>query len=69
VIPSSLLPTDVVLDPALAQYASTNLKTVSVLRLHKLATIHARNVVRRLGVLSADASTEVDEKLRTLLQL
>ena len=69
VIPSSLLPTDVVLDPALAKYASTNLKTVSVLRLHKLATIHARNVVRRLGVLSADAATEVDEKLRTLLQL
>ena len=69
VIPSSLLPTDVVLDPALAKYASTNHKTVSVLRLHKLATIHARNVVRRLGVLSADAATEADEKLRTLLQL
>jgi hypothetical protein len=34
-----------------------------------LLTIHARNVVRRLGVLSAGVATEVDEKLRTLLQL
>jgi mRNA interferase MazF len=69
VIPPSLLPSDLVLDPTLAEHASTNLKTASVLRLHKLATIHARNVVRRLGVLSADTAAEVDEKLRTLLQL
>ena len=69
VIPPSLLPSDLVLDPALVEHASTNLKTVSVLRLHKLATIHARNVVRRLGVLSADTAAEVDEKLRALLDL
>jgi mRNA-degrading endonuclease toxin of MazEF toxin-antitoxin module len=69
VSPASLLPSDLVLDPTLAEHASTNLKTASVLRLHKLATIHARNVVRRLGVLSADTAAEVDEKLRTLLQL
>jgi mRNA-degrading endonuclease toxin of MazEF toxin-antitoxin module len=69
VIPPCLLPTDLVLDPASAKHASTNLKTVSVLRLHKLATIHGRNVVRRLGVLSADTAGEVDEKLRALLEL
>jgi len=52
VVPAALLPTDVVLDPATTQYASTMLKTRSVLRLHKLATVHTRNVVRRLGNLS-----------------
>lgn len=30
---------------------------------------NARNVVRRLGTLSTDTAAEVDEKLRTLLQL
>ncbi len=69
VIPPVLLPTDIVLDPAIAQHASTNLKTKSVLRLHKLATIHARNVIRRLGVLSPATASEVDNKLRTFLSL
>jgi mRNA interferase MazF len=69
VIPSILLPSDIVFDPAAAEHASTNLKTTSVLRLHKLATIHARSVVRRLGVLSAVSASEVDSKLRKLLNL
>jgi mRNA interferase MazF len=69
VIPSALLPSDVLLDPAVAEHVSTNLKTRSVLRLHKLATIHAHNVVRRLGVLSRTAASEVDTKLRELLEL
>jgi hypothetical protein len=54
VIPANLLPSDILLDPATAEHASTNLRTASVLCLHKLATIHGRNVVRRLGVLSDD---------------
>ena len=69
VVPSALLPTDIVLDPVTAQHASTMLKTRSVLRLHKLATVHARNVVRRLGTLSHAASLEVKERLRSLLEL
>lgn len=69
VIPSTLLPTDIVLDPATAEHASTNLKAKSVLRLHKLATIHARSVVRHLGSLSPATASEVDEKLRTFLDL
>jgi mRNA-degrading endonuclease toxin of MazEF toxin-antitoxin module len=69
VIPSAFLPSDILLDPAAAEHASTNLKTKSVLRLHKLATIHTRNVVRRLGVLSLPTAAEVDGKLRTLLGL
>ena len=38
VIPSQLLPSDLVLDPAKPEFRSTNLKTLSTLRLHKLAT-------------------------------
>lgn len=69
VLPPTLLPTDIVLDPAIAEFAATHLKAKSVLRLHKLATIHARNVVRRLGVLPPAAASEVDDKLRALLSL
>jgi mRNA-degrading endonuclease toxin of MazEF toxin-antitoxin module len=69
VIPPALLLSDILLDPAVAEYASTNLKTKSVLRLHKLATIHARNMVRRLGALSRTTASEVDGKLRKLLSL
>ena len=58
-----------VLDPVTAQHASTMLKTRSVLRLHKLATLHTRNVVRCLGTLSAATSLEVKERLRSLLEL
>lgn len=69
VMPDRLLPFDIVLDPNSAAFRSTNLKTRSVLRLHKLATIHARNVVRHLGVLSPAASVEVESRLRALLRL
>ncbi len=40
VFPHNLLPTDIVLDPGNPEASSTRLKTKSVLRLHKLATIH-----------------------------
>jgi len=69
VIPPQLLPTDVVLDPATSEHASTNLKTKSVLRLHKLATIHARSVVRRLGAICGATASQVDDGLRSLLDL
>ncbi|HZZ28896.1 MAG TPA: type II toxin-antitoxin system PemK/MazF family toxin [Pirellulales bacterium] len=69
VIPAALLPSDIVLDPGDADAVSTNLKTKSVLRLHKLATIHASAVVRRLGAISARTRDEVDIKLRALLDL
>ena len=69
VMPSPLLPSNVILDPATADQASTNLKTKTVVRLHKLATIHSRNVVRHLGSLSPTTAAEVDDKLHTLLDL
>jgi mRNA-degrading endonuclease toxin of MazEF toxin-antitoxin module len=69
VVPPALLPSDIVLNPAMPEYASTNLKTTSVVRLHKLATIHQRSVVRFLGVVSTKTRGEIDAKLRTLLGL
>ena len=69
VIPADLLPSDIVLDPTTTEHASTNLKAKSVLRLHKLATIHGRNIVRHLGQLSPKAASEVDDRLRALLYL
>jgi mRNA interferase MazF len=69
VIPSSLMPSDIVLDPTVPAQASTNLKTVSVLRLHKLATVHGRSIVRRIGFVSSATAREVDDKLLSLLKL
>src|SRR6516165_8460879 len=48
-MPSLLLPSDLVLDPAAPLSAGTNLKAVSVIRLHKLATLHQRDLIRLLG--------------------
>jgi len=67
VIPSQLLPSDLVLDPALPQFRSTNLKVASALRLHKLATIHCTSLVRYLGYLETDAWRTVTPKLTRLL--
>jgi mRNA interferase MazF len=69
VVPSTLLPSDILLDPARPEHRSTNLKTASVLRLHKLATIHATGVVRFLGVLDLPIRAEVTAKLRALFGL
>jgi len=67
--PTSPLRTDLVLDPSLPDHASTNLKTISVLRLHKLATIHGRSLVRRLGIVSPTILREVALSLRAFLHL
>ncbi len=69
VLPAVLLASDIVLDPKQAEHASTKLKTTSVLRLHKLATIHERSVVRYLGRISPTTAAEVAAKLRMLLNL
>jgi mRNA-degrading endonuclease toxin of MazEF toxin-antitoxin module len=69
VMPAGLLPTDIVLDPSRPEHATTNLRTTSVLRLHKLATIHESDVARYLGKLSAAAQAEVEAKLQILLNL
>src|SRR6185436_18725663 len=51
VTPPQLLPSDLIIDPSKPEFHSTHLKTVSVLRLHKLATIHFSSLARYLGTL------------------
>ena len=68
-IPLALLPSDLILDASQPDYASTNLAQVSLLRLHKLSTLHQRDLIRYLGVLSAAARQQVETRLRGLLNL
>jgi mRNA interferase MazF len=69
VIPGQLLPTGLLMDPGLPEFRFVNLKTLSVLRLHKPATIHASIVERYLGTLDSSQMATVAGKLRDLLQL
>src|SRR5438876_6134824 len=69
VIPDQVLPSDLLLDPQLRQFSSTNLKVASALRLHKLATIHCTSLVRSLGRLAPDAQRLVSGKLSDLLKM
>lgn len=69
VIPPATLPTDIVLDPQLAEHRQSGLKVTSVLRLHKLATIHVTTVRRRLGRLSTESMDQARAKLRSLLEI
>jgi hypothetical protein len=69
VVSGTLLATDLVIDPALPQFAGTNLRAVTLLRLHKLATIHHGDVTRRLGTMPAAAMIQVETRLRSLLNL
>ena len=69
VIPSQLLPSDLVVDPAIPEFRSTDLKTLSALRLHKLATIHASSLVRYPGVVDGPCFGIVARKLKAFLAL
>jgi mRNA interferase MazF len=69
VIPVPLLATDIQLDPAQVENQSTGLQTVSVLRLHKLATIHRTSLQRYLGRISPATQQTADAILRATLSL
>jgi len=69
VMPAVAMASDITLDPKNPDHASTNLRTISVVRLHKLATIHQSDLVRYLGRISAITQTQIDTILRALLNL
>ena len=69
VIPTQPLPSDVFVDPAKPEFQSTHLKTLSALRLHKLATIHCSSMARYLGAIDPSVQDQVSSKLRDLLKL
>jgi mRNA interferase MazF len=69
IVPSPLLATDIVIDPADPSLAQSTLKQVSVIRLHKLATRHKSDIVRAIGTVSPKTWADVEAKLRLLLNL
>lgn len=69
VIPATALPTDILIDPADARFTPAGLKNLSVLRLHKLATIHTKSLARYLGRMPPIVLTDVCAKLRVMLRL
>jgi mRNA interferase MazF len=69
VVPLVLLPSDILLDPSQPGMQTLNLKVQSVLRLHKLATIHTTSVQRYLGKLAPVTEQDVSAKLKAMLAL
>lgn len=69
VIPTQLLPSDLLIDPGSPEFETTNLKTISTLRLHKLATIHTSSLARYLGSLDNSSRSIIAIKLKHLLAL
>lgn len=69
VIPVALLSTDIMLDPTQVEHKATGLRMSSVLRLHKLATIHRTSLQRRLGNISPATQQDVSLKLSAMLDL
>jgi mRNA interferase MazF len=69
IIPAPLLPTDIVLDPTDPIHAGVKLKQISVVRLHKLATIHRSDFARFVGKIPPPTWSDVETKLRLLLNL
>ena len=69
VIPSPLLASDLLVDPTNSSGAGAGLKQQSVIRLHKLNTLHERDLFRRVGALPATAMNGIQARLRILLNL
>jgi mRNA interferase MazF len=66
VVPIEPLDSDLLLDPNTPEFAPTNLKVTSVLRLHKLATIHCSSLARSLGTIDPHTRAVVQTKLQDL---
>lgn len=62
-------PSDILISSRDPQFKSTGLKIDSAVRLHRLATIPHRIMLRTLGKLPTNKEKEVKEKLRELFDL
>ncbi len=68
-VPAVLCPTDLLLDPADADFAATGLRVASVLRLHRMMTVTTALIQRQLGELSPAWRAQVTERLVKLFEL
>ena len=64
-----LASTDFILPTTHPDFLPTGLKVSSVLRTHKLFTVHYSVIVRRLGFISSNVQLEVDKLLHFVLSL
>jgi hypothetical protein len=60
------LSTDIVLDAGDADFSMTGLRVSSTLQLHRLMTVTASLILRRLGELSPRLQLSVEQRLRDL---
>jgi mRNA interferase MazF len=65
-IPSVVLPTDLILDPADPDFALTGLRSASTLQVHRLMTAATSLIRRELGGLSLRMQSEVSVRLRSV---
>lgn len=68
-VPVDILESDLLLDAAKADFASTGLRVSSVLRLHRLMTVTTSLFHRELGALSPQMQAAVDNRLKKLFGL
>ncbi len=64
-----LVPTDVIIDSKMADFAETGLRVSSTIRLHRLMTVGSSFIRRELGILSPLMQKILDEKLKRLFSL
>ncbi len=69
VLRDGLVPTDCTVDTTHPEFSMTGLRTASVFRVHKLATVERSVIVRRLGRIGPQLQAEVDRLLRVVLAL
>lgn len=68
-IPTSPLDTDLVIDSSDLDFASTGLRVLSTLQLHRLMTGTKSLLQRELGALSPAMQAQVQDRLRNLFDL
>lgn len=69
VLPSKLLPTDLIIDSHSRSFNKTGLKQTSLIRVHKLATLDARIILGEIGELSLADYRQLQHKLKLLFDL
>jgi mRNA interferase MazF len=65
-VPSVVLPTDLVLDAADADFAATGLRGSSTVQIHRLMTATTGLIRRELGILSPRLQSDVTVRLKRL---
>ncbi len=68
-VPTSPLPSDLIISATDADFTATGLRVSSTLQIHRLMTVTTAVIRRELGRLPAAMQSEVDRRLRVLFGL